>query len=347
MPLVSICLPNLNTRPFLEPRMASLRAQTLTDWELIISDNYSDDGSWAFFQQWAGDKRVTLFQAPRRGMYANWNECLRRARGEFVYVATSDDTCHSQLLERLVGALERHSDADLAACDFDFIDEKGRVMSPPPRPVPPDEFLGPWRARSHRRRGTLELLVHLCIGISWTTMTAVVFRRRLLDKIGLFPTEGGATGDRYWAIKSALHTDLVWIPERLATWRYHSDQGSARVPLSLRRRQMELTEQTLRECEALIPAQWKRDPAWFDKLMWGSRQFYRLAFCLDRRALLVRPHWFLKGLWAAWREEPQYLRRRWRERFSWQHEDYLSNGEYLRRLIAEWRVPGPLEVLKG
>ena len=73
-PKVSILLPNLNNRPYLDERMASIMAQTFEDWELVIVDNYSDDGAWEFFQQWqTKDPRIRLTQAPRDGMYANWN----------------------------------------------------------------------------------------------------------------------------------------------------------------------------------------------------------------------------------------------------------------------------------
>lgn len=51
IPLVSILLPNLNTRPFLEERMATILNQTYTNWELIIADSYSDDGSWEYLKE--------------------------------------------------------------------------------------------------------------------------------------------------------------------------------------------------------------------------------------------------------------------------------------------------------
>lgn len=50
-PLVSILLPNLNTRPFLEERMATILTQTYTNWELIIVDSYSDDGAWEYLSR--------------------------------------------------------------------------------------------------------------------------------------------------------------------------------------------------------------------------------------------------------------------------------------------------------
>src|SRR2546423_4278313 len=86
-PRVSVCLPNLNNRPYLEDRLDSIFAQSFSDWELVIFDNHSDDGAWQLFQEVAAkDERVRLERAPRRGMYANWNNCLQAARGDYVYI---------------------------------------------------------------------------------------------------------------------------------------------------------------------------------------------------------------------------------------------------------------------
>ncbi|MCX7914760.1 MAG: glycosyltransferase family 2 protein, partial [Verrucomicrobiae bacterium] len=137
----------MNTRRFLPERMESILAQTLTDWELIICDSYSDDGSWEFFQKFADDPRVRLYQVPRAGLYAGWNECLRRVRGRYVYIATSDDTCEPQLLERLVGVLEQHPDVAMASCNFRFIDEAGKsVAGEQPNGA---AIYGDWLQRDH------------------------------------------------------------------------------------------------------------------------------------------------------------------------------------------------------
>src|SRR5215510_251840 len=106
-PLVSICLPNLNRRHFLGERMESILAQSLTDWELIVCDSYSDDGAWEFLQKFSSDSRVQLYQVPRRGAIAGVNDCLERARGKYIYIAPSDDTADLRLLENLVKPLER------------------------------------------------------------------------------------------------------------------------------------------------------------------------------------------------------------------------------------------------
>ena len=69
-PLVSVCLPNRNTLPYLPERVDTIFGQTYKNWELIVSDNFSEDGAWAFFEGLAEkDSRVSIAQAPREGMY--------------------------------------------------------------------------------------------------------------------------------------------------------------------------------------------------------------------------------------------------------------------------------------
>src|ERR1035437_1738175 len=105
MPRVSILLPTRNSRAFLDERLATILAQTFADWELIVADSFSDDGTWAVLQDAAAhDSRIALAQTPRDGIYPNWNRCLARARGEFVYVAPADDTMAPTLLTELVAA---------------------------------------------------------------------------------------------------------------------------------------------------------------------------------------------------------------------------------------------------
>ena len=122
--------------------MESFLAQSLTDWELIVCDSYSDDGAWEFFQKFKSDPRVHLYQVPRRGIIAGLNDCLERTKGKYIYIAPSDDTAAPQLLEHLTKPLERFSAIKIAVCDYHEIDEHGRTLSTPPWPW--YSFLGDW-----------------------------------------------------------------------------------------------------------------------------------------------------------------------------------------------------------
>jgi len=64
---VSILLPNLNNRQFLDERFQSILNQTFSDWELIVIDNYSNDGAWKLIQNFAKkDQRIKISQTPQK-----------------------------------------------------------------------------------------------------------------------------------------------------------------------------------------------------------------------------------------------------------------------------------------
>ena len=129
-PKVSICVPNLNTRPFLAERFETIFNQSFQDWELLVYDSYSDDGAWEYIQELAaGETRMRVWQGPRQGTPGSWNPCIHEARGEFVYIATSDDAMAPDCLEKLVAALEQHNDCDLAHCPLVVVDEAGTPLA--------------------------------------------------------------------------------------------------------------------------------------------------------------------------------------------------------------------------
>jgi GT2 family glycosyltransferase len=309
IPLVSICLPSLNTRPFLEERMETIFSQTVTDWELIVCDSYSDDTSWEFFQKFKGDKRVRLFQVPREGLYAGWNECLRRVTGEYVYIATSDDTMQTTLLECLLVPLGRLPEVDIALCDFDFINEQGQAIARGRRFS--DEMLGEWLHIPSVRSGQTEFLLHMCSGTMWITMNSLLFRRRLLGRVGYFTTKFGSFGDIDWTLRSSLATDIAWVPQSLAGFRLHKGRATPQIwgpaQWNLLRR---VQQSVLRDECAGIPALWKTMPHWEKQLLAFCRSNYLYSLKLHRRHALRNPREFLAHCWdGAW-HEPRWLLRR-------------------------------------
>jgi GT2 family glycosyltransferase len=227
--MVSICVPNLNTRAFLEERFESIFKQTFGDWELVVVDNFSEDGAWDFFRTQADrDSRMRISQAPREGMYANWNNCIREARGEYVYIATSDDTMTPDCLEKLVAALDQHPDCGIAHCCLTFIDEKSQ-------PILTGHcwgnhsttlFMGEWNKKQHVRPRGHDTVMALGLKTPYYSITQILVRRTLFDEVGLFENHWGSFGDLEWQMRASLATKTVHIPEYLATWRIHPQQAS-------------------------------------------------------------------------------------------------------------------------
>lgn len=124
-PRVSIGLPVYNGEPFLAAAIDALLAQTFTDFELIISDNASTDGTEAICRERAArDRRIVYVRFPvNRGATYNFNHVLELARGEYFKWAAHDDLHEPEFLERCVDVLDRHPDVVLAFTGLVDIDE--------------------------------------------------------------------------------------------------------------------------------------------------------------------------------------------------------------------------------
>jgi glycosyltransferase involved in cell wall biosynthesis len=139
VPRVSIGLPVYNAGGFLEPALASVMGQTYEDFEFIISDNASTDGTSERCRELAeSDRRVRYFRSNvNRGAVWNHNRLLALARGEYFKWCGHDDLIEPTFIERCVGVLDADRDRRLSLC-FTLLDEidgdgnctAGSVQSP-------------------------------------------------------------------------------------------------------------------------------------------------------------------------------------------------------------------------
>ena len=338
-------MPNLNQRRFLEARMDSVFAQTLKDWELVVCDSYSEDGSWEYLREFAGDSRIRLFQVPRRGIYAGWNDCLHRARGEYITIAPSDDTAAPEFLEALTAVLADRWDVDLAVCQFDYTDEHGIVRDPSPAKRN-DLLYRSWLNVPHRRPREADILTHLCVGIPWMTTTSLMFRASLLNGIGGFRTDCASRADGLWALNASLQSDCVSLPGRMATWRQHGGQGSAHWERAWWRRSWQLVRGLLLERRDRIPEQWRRDPEWLQELLGVQRTRYLRCMGIDRNEVRERPGRFVVNCLRGLVSEPRFTLRRLSRKLAWDDPELKDEYAHLHSLIKRWNVewqPRPLD----
>jgi glycosyltransferase involved in cell wall biosynthesis len=228
-PLVSIVLPNLNYYPFLEERIRSILSQTFENLECIVIDGYSSDGSWAFFQKTAAkDPRMRLYQEPPRGIYDAWNKGIERARGEYVAIATSDDTMDARFLEKMIEALEACPSAGIAHCCLTIIDEEGKPRSAEHQWAQWKKvlFYGDWIRKYHLRRCPFDAIVHAGFSTVYSSVTQLLIRKSLFDRVGLFTDRFGTVSDFEWELRASLNTDTVHVPHYLATWRVHANRAT-------------------------------------------------------------------------------------------------------------------------
>ncbi len=90
-PVVSVLLPVFNGQNYVEAAVHSILGQTFTDFEFIIIDDGSTDGTLELLQQFRQDQRVVLVSRENRGLVETLNEGIRMARGQWIARMDADD----------------------------------------------------------------------------------------------------------------------------------------------------------------------------------------------------------------------------------------------------------------
>ena len=232
-PKVSICLPTLNSMDFLAERLESIRRQTFTDWELVAVDGLSTDGTYESLLDFAaGVPHARVVQAERDGIYPNFNRCIKLSAGEYVYIATSDDTMAEDCIAKMVEALDENPDCDIAHCPMRVMDEHG---DPAPDWWSENSLFvrssGALVARRHKRVAPLDGMLCLLGDNIYSSVTQLLIRRSLFDRIGYYRSDWGSVGDFHWNLRAGLAASAVHVPDTWGGWRMHQNQATAAVRL--------------------------------------------------------------------------------------------------------------------
>jgi len=129
---VSIGMPVYNSAKFVRAAIEQLQAQTFRDFELLISDNHSTDGTWELCQEIAAtDPRIKLHRNDQNiGAIKNFAAVLQRATAPHFMWAADDDWHHPDFLRRCHDALGNNRKAGLAFCHFTVFNHETCVRSP-------------------------------------------------------------------------------------------------------------------------------------------------------------------------------------------------------------------------
>jgi len=126
MSKVSIITPTYNSEQFIKETLESIIAQTYTNWELLITDDCSKDGTFVLLQEYSKiDKRIKVFQLENNsGPGVARNNSIKQATGRFIAFCDSDDQWKPDKLEKQTKFM-LDNDLALSYSNYDMIDEEG------------------------------------------------------------------------------------------------------------------------------------------------------------------------------------------------------------------------------
>jgi hypothetical protein len=209
-------------------------------------------------------------------------------------------------LEKLIEALQNHPECDLAHCRLRAIDEKGREA--------PDWWSGSSTfgrssgellQRPHLRRAPFDGLLHLLGEPVYVSITQLLIRRSLLDRIGLFEPRWGSVSEFNWNMRAGLVANTVHVPDTWGGWRVHASQATASAGVGSAEHFQKIEsmiEHAIATCEKFLPASIRqpltsRWSAQTRELRTFLRETARRTDSRERRAFVVRR--FLTGSRAA------------------------------------------------
>jgi hypothetical protein len=215
MPRVCIGVPVYNGERFLRATLDSMLGQTLQEYEVIISDNASTDGTEKICREYvARDARIRYVKNEvNLGIAGNYNRVFELSWAPYFKWANADDVLGPEFLESCVEVLDRHPQVVLCYGKTLLIDESGSSLGPYEdgldlrSPNPTERFL----LVIERLR-----LVNVLQG---------VFRREVLGKTGLLGKYPGS--DEVLVAELALHGQFCEIPKRMFFRRMHGQASSS------------------------------------------------------------------------------------------------------------------------
>jgi glycosyltransferase involved in cell wall biosynthesis len=207
-PRVSIGLPVYNAEEYLEESLVSILNQTYADFELIISDNASTDGTATICERYARlDPRIRYTRNTRNiGGTNNQNLTIQRARGEYFRLAAHDDRCAPTLLERLVAELDEHPEVINCSSATVLIGSDGTPFGTSARREATDP-------RPNRRFREMLAADHLCLA------TYGLMRRSALAATRL--EQNFTSADHVFLAEFALRGQFYLVDEELFYKRKH------------------------------------------------------------------------------------------------------------------------------
>jgi len=207
-PKITIIVPLYNKVAEVNRALKSILTQTISEYELLIIDGGSTDGSLNVVEPYLQDSRIHLLHQKSKGLPAGRNEAIHEAKGDLIAFLDADDEWHPDFLETIIYLYNTYPGAGIYATSYE------RCAIDRSKPSPLHGLPKPWE-------GYLEsyFKVYVESGFPPFCPCSVALSKDVFDKVGYFNPESSIGEDiEMWA-KVAFHTKITFTTKICA--RYH------------------------------------------------------------------------------------------------------------------------------
>jgi glycosyltransferase involved in cell wall biosynthesis len=229
---VSVCIPVFNGERFLQQSIESVLAQDYADFELIVVDDASTDGSADIIRSFK-DPRLQFHQNPiSMGIPGNWNIALSKSYGRHIKFLFQDDILYPDCLSSMLKTMNEHENIGMVFARRDVATEDG--MRADQFYLHIKDLQAPLRIKilSGAVLNGLDLL-DICIRHGGTSINPiaepsfVMFDSRLIPKLGYFDNRLRQNVDYDYWFRILMVSDAVFIDRPLGCFRLHGQSESS------------------------------------------------------------------------------------------------------------------------
>lgn len=202
--MVSILMTSFNRENYIKDSIESILSQSYKNFELIIVDDASSDGTWEIIKVYAkSDSRIKHFQNKiNLGDYPNRNKAISYAIGEYLMFLDSDDIMHPNVISNCISVMEKYPNSGFGISNRN---------------------LG---INSYTKLSSKEV-IHSHFFVKPILMCGpggTIYRRNYFNILKSFPTKYGPANDMYHNLKAACYTNVIIFPFDFCFYRIHQYQ---------------------------------------------------------------------------------------------------------------------------
>lgn len=294
-PRLSVIMPVHNALPHLDAAVQSILNQTHRDFEFVIYDDASTDGSTERLREWAAlDSRIRLFEGRRNlGAVGSSTFVVEHSVAPLIARMDADDVSLPNRFEEQMALFDRMPDAGLVGTLFEMIDERGRLIRGPDywRLAPSSPF-APFAAHG-----------------------SIMFRRSVFDRVGGYRAECEFWEDQDLVVRMACAAEAWVLPRALYKFRQWTRKTPASSDLARVEKSVDTMYRSITRLEQnewyddLLAETWSTDSKRVDprvfmaagsRVLWAGGRPRVLGRLLRRGRLRVDLRSVTALIWATW-----------------------------------------------